>query len=53
MKILHITKYLDAKYGGIETYTDSLCKALHKQYKKIDVISFGKKKNINKKKIIK
>jgi glycosyltransferase involved in cell wall biosynthesis len=46
MKILHITKYLDAKYGGIETYTDSLCKALHKQYKKIDVISFGKKKKI-------
>ena len=46
MKILHITKYLDTQYGGIESYTDSLCKALHKQYKKIDVISFGKKKKI-------
>ena len=50
MKILHITKYLDTQYGGIESYTDSVCKVLYQKYKKIDVISFGKKNKRLKKK---
>lgn len=46
MKILHITKYLNTQYGGIESYTNSICNELYKRYKKIDVISFGSKNKL-------
>ena len=46
MKILHITKYLNTQYGGIESYTNSICNELYKKYKKIDVISFGSKNKL-------
>lgn len=43
MKILHITKFLNNSYGGIESLTNSICNNLPKKYC-IDIYSFSKNK---------
>lgn len=59
MRILHITKFSNRNYGGIESLTSSICNNLPKKYS-IDICSFSKnkikkilvKKNYNIKNII-
>ena len=51
MKILYITKFFPPEYGGIETLSKNICDFFHNKKKKIEVISFSKKKPTYRKKI--
>ena len=54
MKILYITKFFPPEYGGIETLSKNICDFFHNKKKKIEVISFSKKKTyVSKKNIYK
>ena len=54
MRILYITKFFPPEYGGIETLSKNICDFFHNKRKKIEVISFSKKKTyVSKKNIYK
>ena len=50
MKVLHISKFFPPNFGGIENQVKSICDYLYKKKIKVEVLAFGKKNYISKKK---
>ena len=50
MKILHISKFFPPNFGGIENQVKSICDYLYNRKVKVEVLAFGKKNYINRKK---
>ena len=51
MKVLHISKFFPPNFGGIENQVKSICDYLYNKKIKVEVLAFGKKNYIVKKKI--
>lgn len=50
MKVLHISKFFPPNFGGIENQVKSICDYLYNKKIKVEVLAFGKKNYISKKK---